>query len=57
MVTDSNLGWKSLVDMMLKSEIKRNFFPKKIITEKNRSSELLRANQNTQKNEPEAWPI
>lgn len=57
MVTDSNLGWKSLVDMMLKSEIKRKFFAKKIITEKNRSSELLRANQNTQKSETEAWPI
>lgn len=57
MVTDSNLGWKSLVDMMLKSEIKRKFFAKKIITKKNRSSELLRANQNTQKSEAEAWPI
>ena len=51
------MGWKSLVDMMLKSEIKRNFFAKKIITEKNRSSELLRAKQNTEKSEAEAWPI
>lgn len=51
------MGWKSLVDMMLKSEIKRKFFAKKIITEKNRSSELLRTNQNTQKSGAEAWPM
>lgn len=36
---------------------KEKIFAKKKIMEKNRSSELLRAKQNTEKSEAEAWPI